>query len=66
MKNIIKYAIYAILFLSASSCGDEFLNIKPLSIYTPESIYTNEDGFEAVLVTLRKNLRVDFYAEAGV
>jgi hypothetical protein len=65
MKNIIKYAIYAILFLSASSCGDEFLNIKPLSIYTPESIYTNEDGFEAVLVTLRKNLRVDFYAEAG-
>jgi hypothetical protein len=48
-----------------ASCGDDFLRIKPLSIYTPESIYVDESGFEGVLVTLRKNLRVDFYGEAG-
>jgi len=65
MKKTIKYALFTILFFTALSCGDEFLNIKPLSIYTPESIYTNESGFEAVLVSLRKNLRVDFYSDAG-
>ncbi|MDR1169284.1 MAG: hypothetical protein LBK97_00425 [Prevotellaceae bacterium] len=47
------------------SCGDDFLEIRPLSIYTPELIYIDQAGFEGVLVTLRKNLRVDFYGEAG-
>lgn len=65
MKRIIKYSLYVSLCLLISSCGDDFLEIKPLSIYTPESIYVDESGFEGVLVTLRKNLRVDFYAEAG-
>lgn len=65
MKRIIKYSLCASLCLLIFSCGDDFLKIKPLSIYTPESIYTDEAGFEGVLVTLRKNLRVDFYAEAG-
>jgi hypothetical protein len=36
-----------------------------LSIFTPESIYVDEAGFKGVLVTLRKNLRVDFYGEGG-
>jgi len=65
MKRIIRYSFCAFLCLLIFSCGDDFLKIKPLSIYTPESIYTDETGFEGVLVTLRKNLRVDFYAEAG-
>lgn len=65
MKRIIKYSFLASFCLLLSSCGDDFLQIKPLSIYTPESIYVDETGFEGVLVTLRKNLRVDFYAEAG-
>lgn len=65
MKRIIKYILCICLCLLIISCGDDFLKIRPLSIYTPESIYTDETGFEGVLITLRKNLRVDFYAEAG-
>ncbi|MGI6519693.1 MAG: RagB/SusD family nutrient uptake outer membrane protein [Fermentimonas sp.] len=65
MKNTNRYIFCACLSLLLFSCGDDFLRIKPLSIYTPESIYIDASGFEGVLVTLRKNLRVDFYAEAG-
>ncbi len=65
MKKINRYIFSACLFLLLFSCGDDFLRIKPLSIYTPESIYIDASGFEGVLVTLRKNLRDDFYAEAG-
>lgn len=64
MKKWIKYTLCLSIGL-AVSCGDDFLDIKPLSIYTPESIYVDQAGFEGVLVTLRKNLRVDFYGAGG-
>ena len=64
MKKWIKYTLCLSIGLTVS-CGDDFLNIKPLSIYTPESIYIDKAGFEGVLVTLRKNLRVDFYGDGG-
>ena len=64
MKNWIKYIICASLFTTVS-CGDDFLEIKPLSIFTPESIYTDKAGFDGILVNLRKNLRPDFYGEGG-
>lgn len=64
MKNWIKYIICASLFTTVS-CGDNFLEIKPLSIFTPESIYTDKAGFDGILVNLRKNLRPDFYGEGG-
>lgn len=64
MKKIGRY-IACISLLLVMACGDDFLDIKPLSIYTPESIYVDESGFEGVLVTLRKNLRVDFYGQGG-
>lgn len=58
--------IFSILFiLGFMSCDDSFLDIKPLSIFTPESIYTDESGFNGVLVTLRKNLRVEYYGEVS-
>ena len=64
MKRIIRYLICASFFFLIS-CGDDFLKINPLSIYTPESIYVDANGFNGVLVTLRKNLRVDFYGQGG-
>lgn len=65
MKRIINYIICLSLCLLVFSCGDSFLEIKPLSIYTPESIYVDKAGFEGVLVTLRKALRNDFYGQGG-
>ena len=64
MKKWINY-IVCISLSTMLSCGDDFLDIKPLSIFTPESIYKDKPGFEGVLVNLRKNLRPDFYGEGG-
>lgn len=59
--------LYILLALAVSTvaCGDAFLQMRPLSTYTPESVYTDEVGFNGVLVTLRKNLRVEFYGNTG-
>jgi len=64
MKKI-KILIALTFILGFLSCSDSFLDIKPLSIFTPESIYTDETGFKGVLVTLRKNLRFEFYGQVG-
>ncbi|MCD8043541.1 MAG: RagB/SusD family nutrient uptake outer membrane protein [Tannerellaceae bacterium] len=64
MKRI-NYILVVIVAYVLSGCGDDFLKIRPLSIFTPESIYIDEAGFEAILVTQRKNLRTDFYGETG-
>ncbi|MDR1865709.1 MAG: RagB/SusD family nutrient uptake outer membrane protein [Bacteroidales bacterium] len=63
--QIIKKTLCICVAGIAVSCGDDFLDIKPLSIYSPESVYVNATGFEGVLVNLRKNLRNDFYGETG-
>lgn len=60
MNRIYKFLSICLLSILVS-CGDGFLEIKPLSIYTPESVYIDETGFEGMLVTLRKKLRNDFY-----
>jgi hypothetical protein len=64
MKKI-KLFLSFILILFFVSCKDSFLDIKPLSIFTPESIYKDETGFKGVLVTLRKGLRFEFYGQVG-
>lgn len=53
MKNWIKYIICASLFTTVS-CGDNFLEIKPLSIFTPESIYTDKAGLTEYWLTSAK------------
>lgn len=65
MRKWIKYITINIVIFFLISCGEDFLEIKPLSIYTPENIYVDKAGFEGVLVNLRKNLRDDFYGEGG-
>lgn len=65
MNKWIKYATLGTIYLTLISCGNDFLDIKPLSIYTPENVYADKDGLEGVLVSLRKNLRGDFYGYGG-
>ena len=63
--KMIKYLIIPVLSLLIYSCNDEWLNTRPLSIYSPESLYVDAEGFEGVLTTLRKGLRYE-YVEGGV
>lgn len=57
MNKWIKYISISIVGISLSACGDNFLDIKPLSIYTPENVYVDKAGFEGILINLRKGLR---------
>ncbi len=59
MKHL-KYIILIFVTLSAVSCEDDWLKIRPLSIYSPESLYIDAKGFEGLLVTLRSNLREEY------
>lgn len=61
MKQIKKIPlILTILLLLQTSCSKDWLKPDPLSSFAPENIYINEAGFEALLVTLRKDLSYDF------
>lgn len=64
MKKL-KLFLYISLLFSSIGCDESFVEIKPLSIFTPESIYVDETGFKGVLVTLRKGLRFEFYGQVG-
>ncbi|MCE5346638.1 MAG: RagB/SusD family nutrient uptake outer membrane protein [Bacteroidales bacterium] len=64
MKRIIKITLVLITFLLIQiSCKKEFLEPTPLSFYAPENVYVNKAGFEAGLVTVRKDLLNDFYGD---
>ena len=64
MKKL-RIFLYLSLIFSIISCDKNFVDIKPLSIFTPESIYKDEVGFQGVLVSLRKNLRFEYYGAVG-
>ena len=63
MKSIIKHtgllAAGTMLFLV--SCTKDWLEPEPLSFFAPENVYVDEAGFESLLVTMRKNLKSEFY-----
>lgn len=61
MKN--KFAIIIISLLVLSGCDDDWLDTKPLSIYTPESVYVDKAGMDAQLLNLRKGLRFEYVGE---
>ncbi len=55
MKRYIDFRLALIaLILFVPSCSDEFLEPEPLSFFSPGSIYVDQAGFEALLVTMRK------------
>lgn len=64
MKKL-RIFLYLSLIFSIIACDKSFVEIKPLSIFTPESIYIDQTGFQGVLVTLRKGLRFEYYGQVG-
>lgn len=60
MKRIIKTSLgLTMILLLQSSCSEKWLEPDPLSFLTPENVYIDEAGFEAILVTLRKDLHYE-------
>ncbi|MEQ9439239.1 MAG: RagB/SusD family nutrient uptake outer membrane protein [Cyclobacteriaceae bacterium] len=56
MKKIFNIPFIFLLCLIQLACSDELLEPKPLSFFSPASVYNEPAGFEAALVTMRKAL----------
>jgi starch-binding outer membrane protein, SusD/RagB family len=64
MKRIINIFLITILFfLIQSSCSEEWLEPKPLSIFAPENVYVNETGFRSLLNTMRIDMKMECYGQ---
>ena len=63
MKRILYKNILFIIAIGLlqGSCKEEWLEPEPLSIYAPENLYIDEAGFEALLITMRKSLKAEYY-----
>lgn len=55
INKLFKIAV-TFLILVSLSCSRSFLEPEPLSFFTPENVFVNEEGFESQLITLRKDL----------
>ncbi|NDV59692.1 RagB/SusD family nutrient uptake outer membrane protein [Bacteroides sp. 519] len=62
MKKIIhlKVAFLLVVAMALHACGSDFLDPKPLSIYTPENVLTDEAGLQAVVDKVLKELRTEY------
>lgn len=56
MKRLISYALILGLAVFMTSCDDNFLAPEPQSFFAPENVFQNPAGYEAQVVTMRKNL----------
>jgi hypothetical protein len=59
LKINLTLVLTAFLLLIHTSCSEEWLKPDPLSFLAPENVFVDEAGFEALLVTLRKNLHYE-------
>lgn len=57
--------IMAGVLLFMNSCSDNFLTPEPKSFFAPENVYTDQAGFEALLVTMQRDLVWEHNQQSG-
>lgn len=62
MKNI-KYWILVLLIQLFFGCKRDWLKPEPLSFFSPENVFNSKEGLQSLLISLRKDLKIDFYQE---
>ncbi|MDR1098256.1 MAG: RagB/SusD family nutrient uptake outer membrane protein [Tannerella sp.] len=66
MKSFIKKISLTICICSILwGCDEDWLETKPLSIYTPETVYVDAAGFESALGACMRNIISEFYGDAA-
>jgi starch-binding outer membrane protein, SusD/RagB family len=64
-NNKLKRASLVVLMLTCMvGCKKEFLNPRPLSIFTPETAFIDERGLYGALTACERNLRGEMYGDA--
>ncbi|SHF67583.1 Starch-binding associating with outer membrane [Mariniphaga anaerophila] len=59
--KIIKNYLLVLIILVTASCSEDYLETKPLSFYAPENVYTNAEGFNSLLITMKKDFAIVGY-----
>lgn len=60
MKYIFQFLLISFLVYS---CSSDWLNPDPKSFYSPENALNTKEGLKSLLISLRKDLKIDFYQE---
>lgn len=63
MNNISKLVMLGSVVITLSSCGDSWLDPKPLSFYSPENTLVDAKGMWAALGTCEKRIKAEFYGD---
>ncbi len=67
MKTLIKKSIYFCLFIlmlfGIMSCKKDWLETKPLSIFTPENAFVDSRGLYGALTACERNMRNEWYGD---
>ncbi len=53
--------ILVFMVLLQISCSEDFLKPEPLSFYAPENVYVDKKGFEAGLITCKRQIKNELY-----
>ncbi len=62
-KKFYHILIVLVLVLVTTNCSEEWLEPKPLSIYTPESAFVDARGLEAAITACDKHVRNEFFGD---
>ena len=62
IKSLYIILLFIPLSLGLDSCNDEWLEPKPLSIFTPENAFVDSRGLYGALTACEKAMREEFYA----
>ncbi|WP_353719305.1 RagB/SusD family nutrient uptake outer membrane protein [Dyadobacter sp. 676] len=55
--KIFRYLTLFVLLLGQSACDKNWLKPEPLSFFSPENVFVDKAGMEALLITMRKDLK---------
>lgn len=64
-KNTRRFTLLIASLLVLYGCKKDYLDSKPLSFYTPESIYNSADGLRGALIACERNLRYNWSGDGA-
>lgn len=67
MKTIYKFSILLLTLgiLGLASCKEDWLDTKPLSIFTPENAFVDVRGMYGALTACERNMRYEWYGDGA-
>lgn len=63
-KKIIKLSLFPVMLVSMLGCSEDWLDPKPLSIYTPENSYSQAAGLWSAMVACERNMRHEYTGDS--